>query len=305
MRLTRNRHPLGSAALLSLAIFLTACGGPAATPTVPATSAAITPTTVPTATTATMATAVPPTPTLSNATTATPTTAPTAPRATTVPPTPVPSASAVSTAPPAATTVAASPAAAGTITGSAASTMTSGASATSLFAIVPNQSQAQYTVNEKFANLPFPSDAVGTTKQVQGQIVLGPDGKVADGGKIVVNIQSLTSDRIQRDSFIRMNSLDSNMYPDATFVITSAEGLNAPMSTTPIQFKLNGQMTIHGTTKPLTWDVTATMNGDTITGTATTTFKMEDFNFQPPMLAILTTSDVVKLDMNITAKKAG
>ena len=173
-----------------------------------------------------------------------------------------------------------------------------------MFNIVSDQSEASYTVNEKFANLPAPSDALGKTNQIMGQIALTPDGKVADGSKITVNVMSLTSDRSQRDNYIRNNSLQSNMYPEAVIMITSAEGLNAPLGGSPTQSKLIGMMTIHGVTKPITWDTTASMTGDTLNGTATTTFKMGDFNITPPMLAILSTSDTVKLDMKITAKKA-
>ena len=172
-----------------------------------------------------------------------------------------------------------------------------------MFNIVSDQSEASYTVNEKFANLPAPNDAVGKTNQITGQIALTPDGKVADGGKITVNIMSLTSDRSQRDNYIRNNSLQSGMFPEAVIVITSAEGLNAPLGGSPTLFKLIGTMTIHGVTKPITWDTTASMTGDTINGNATTTFKMGDFNIMPPMVAILSTSDMVKLDMKITAKK--
>jgi len=173
-----------------------------------------------------------------------------------------------------------------------------------MFNIVSDQSEASYTVNEKFANLPAPNDAVGKTNQITGQIALTPDGKVADGGKITVNVMSLTSDRSQRDNYIRKNSLESGMFPDAVLMITSAEGLNAPLGGSPTRFKLIGTMTIHGVTKPITWDTTASMTGDTINGNASTTFKMGDFNIMPPMVAILSTSDTVKLDMKITAKKA-
>lgn len=178
------------------------------------------------------------------------------------------------------------------------------AAGATLFTIVPDQSEASYVVNEKFANIPVPNDAVGKTKDIQGQIAFGPDGRVADGGKITVNVKSLTSDRPQRDNYIRMNSLESNQYPDAVLIITGAEGLNGPLSGTPANFKLTGQMTIHGVTKPLIFDTIATMTGDTINGTATVVFKMGDFNIMPPQIAILTTSDVVKLQLQINAKKA-
>jgi len=303
MRTSRQSSWLGLLALLILTVLLTACGGATAT-TVPT---VLVSTTTGAATVASggaspalgvPATVVPAT----IAVTAPPASmsgAPTASR-------PATSATATSTAVPTTTSILAGSIApaTGASGGSATAGATHAATGVTLFTIVPDQSEASYTVNEKFANLPFPSDAVGKTNQVQGQIALGPDGKVVDGGKITVNVMSLTSDRIQRDSFIRMNSLESNKYPDAVLVITGAEGLNGPLSGTPTNFKLNGQMTLHGVTKPLTFDTIATLTGDTINGTATVVFKMGDFNIMPPQVAILTTSDVVKLEIKINAKKA-
>ena len=212
------------------------------------------------------------------------------------------STTAASAAPAVMSTTAAS--AAPATTGSAPAGTTRAAAGATMFNIVSDQSEASYTVNEKFANIPAPNDAVGKTNQITGQIALTSDGKVADSGKITVNVMSLTSDRSQRDNYIRKNSLESSMFPDAVIMITSAEGLNAPLGGSPTQFKLIGTMTIHGVTKPITWDTTASMTGDTINGNASTTFKMGDFNIMPPMVAILSTSDTVKLDMKITAKKA-
>jgi len=350
MHMTRRWHGFGSAALLMLTVFLSACGGdtattgPAATVAGGATvaagaastaSGASTTTAGSTATTtraaatgmavvATGTTALSATSSSVGATTtasgATTTAAGATMSAAVIPATPSavvttrPAGSASPASPAAMSTTAASVAptvmstiaasAAPATTGSAPAGTTRAAAGATMFNIVSDQSEASYTVNEKFANLPAPNDAVGKTNQITGQIALTPDGKVADGGKITVNIMSLTSDRSQRDNYIRMNSLQSSMFPEAVIVITSAEGLNAPLGGSPTQFKLIGTMTIHGVTKSITWDTTASMTGDTINGNATTTFKMGDFNIMPPMVAILSTSDMVKLDMKITAKKA-
>lgn len=164
-------------------------------------------------------------------------------------------------------------------------------------------SEATYTVNEKFANLPAPNDAVGKTDQVTGQIVLGPNGQPVEGGRIVVNVQSLKSDQDRRDNYIRMNSLQSSMFPEAVFVIRSAEGLPATLGAMPTNFRILGDLTLRGVTKPVTWTATATQSGDTLNGTATLTVRMQDFEIMPPMVAILTTSDMAKLDLKIVARR--
>ncbi len=170
---------------------------------------------------------------------------------------------------------------------------------TTTYGIVPMQSRARYTVNEQFTNLPTPNDAVGETGGVAGQIVLDAQGLPAPGSTITVDMRTLTSDRPPRDIYLRQNSLESDKFPTATFVVTSAEGMNAPLTATPTAFRLVGTMTLHGVTRPLTWETTAATDGDAISATATTRFKMEDFGITPPKIAVLTTSDMVKLDMKL------
>ena len=63
-------------------------------------------------------------------------------------------------------------------------------------------------------------------------------------------------------------------------------------------------MTIHGVTKPITFDTTATMNGDALNGTAKTSFTFEDFGMPPPKVAIVTANNKIDLVMTIVAKKA-
>jgi polyisoprenoid-binding protein YceI len=184
-----------------------------------------------------------------------------------------------------------------------AATASSGATT---YAINADQSQAKVTVNEKLAFLPSNSDAVLTTNAMQGQIVLGADGTPSDGSKIQVDLRTLKSDQTMRDNYIRQTTLQSDTYPLAEFVITGADGLNGPLHDgQQAAFKLLGTMTIHGVTKPVTFDATATMNGGTLTGTATTAFTFEDFGMAPSNKAnIVTVNDLIHLQMTIAATKS-
>ena len=161
------------------------------------------------------------------------------------------------------------------------------------------------TVNEKFANLPAPSDAELTTNSIQGQLILGADTKPVEGSKIMVDLRTLKSDKTQRDNFIRMNTLQSDQFPLAVYVVTGVDGWTGPLTEGKSStFKLLGNMTIHGVTKPVTFDTTATMTGGTITGTASTSFAFEDFGMTPPNVSIVKANDLIKLDMNMVATKA-
>jgi polyisoprenoid-binding protein YceI len=243
-------------------------------------------------------------PTTSAPTTAAPTSAPAATAA--IAPTTAAYATAVNTAAIPGTATAGAPVATATSpAASAPSGTTAATTGGAKFAIAADQSQAQVTVNEKFANLPAPSDAVLTTNAIQGQIVLGPDTKPTDASKIQVDLRTLKSDKTQRDNFIRQNTLQSDQFPLAEYTITGVEQWNGPLQNgQQATFKLVGQMTIHGVTKPVTFDTTATMNGDTLNGTAKTSFTFEDFGMTAPKVAIVTANDKIDLVMTIVAKKA-
>jgi polyisoprenoid-binding protein YceI len=107
-----------------------------------------------------------------------------------------------------------------------------------------------------------------------------------------------------RDNFIRRNFLESSKYPLAIFTPTSVDGM--PKSYTDGQsysFKVTGNLTAHNVTKPVTFAVTASLSGTTLSGTASTTIKMSDFGVGPITLAgMLQTQDDVKLDMKFVAR---
>lgn len=174
------------------------------------------------------------------------------------------------------------------------------------FQIVPAQSDASYEVTEKFLNRSLPNQAIGKTNSIQGTVVINTTGTPsASIPKMTVDLSTLTSDQSRRDNMIRNQWLNSNQYPLATFVSTGVQG--APASYTDgqeVSFKLTGNLTIHDTTKPVTFDVKAKLTGSTLTGTATTQILMKDFGFDPPDLAgMLTVTDGVKVTVNFTANE--
>lgn len=175
------------------------------------------------------------------------------------------------------------------------------------FQIVPEQSEASYSVQEQFLEQNLPVVAVGKTNAVEGEFQFTEDGQ--PNGKVTmirVDLSTLTSDEPRRDNAIRDRWLESKTYPFAEF--TSTEAQNLPTSYTEgqeISFKLVGDLKIRDVTKPVTFDVTGKLEGDTVTGTATTLIYMKDFGFDPPNIArVLTVEDGVTITLNFTAKEA-
>jgi polyisoprenoid-binding protein YceI len=174
------------------------------------------------------------------------------------------------------------------------------------FKIVPGESQVSYQVQETFINKNNKlNTAIGITKQVTGDIY----GNKTDPGQskigaITIDISQFTSDSSMRDNFIRRNFLQSSTYPLATFAPTTIDGM--PASYTEGQsysFKVTGNLTVHNVTKPVTFDVTASLSGNTLSGTATAGIKMSDFGVGPITLAgMIQTQDDVALTLKFVAR---
>jgi polyisoprenoid-binding protein YceI len=175
------------------------------------------------------------------------------------------------------------------------------------FVLVPEKSEARFRVREQLANVSLPNDAIGKTRDFTGTMVIKPDGTiVSPESKFVVNIGTLATDRSQRDNFIKRNVLQTDQYPTAVFGPTQATGLPTPLPQSgQVSFKLTGDLTIRNVTKPVTWDVTAQVQGNEVTGQATTTFKFEDFSLtQPRVPVVLSIEDHIGLELDLVLQRA-
>lgn len=184
----------------------------------------------------------------------------------------------------------------------------SAAAGTRTFQIVPEQSSMQYFVEEEFFGQAVPFiTAVGKTSALNGSVALQIEGNTVqiESGAFEADISTLTSDRPRRDQAIRDRWLQSSRYPIATFV--AGEALNVPADADygqDVAFQVSGDMTIREVTNPLTWDMTASIDGDTLAGTATTFFYMKDYGFDPPDIAgILRVTDGVTVTVDFVAQE--
>lgn len=166
------------------------------------------------------------------------------------------------------------------------------------FTVAPTGNEARYRVREQLAGIDFPTDAVGVTHDITGTLVVQPNGTIIpDSSKIVVNIQNLKSDKSTRDRYLHTHSIEIDKYPTVMFTPTSFQGLSAKPGATAQTFGMTGDLTVHGVTHPVTWQVSAHEDGDDILGTASTKFTFHDFGMEPPKKAILlSVMDTVKLE---------
>jgi len=172
-----------------------------------------------------------------------------------------------------------------------------------VFTIVPGQSEARYRVREQLAGKDLPNDAVGVTQAVSGQIVVNADGTLVPGAsKFEVDVTGLRSDQARRDGFVSRNVLQTGQHPVVTFVPTEVTGLPAPLPDSGEgSFQMTGDLTILGTTKPVTWEVTLQRDAGTLAAQAGTSFTFTDFGIpQPRVPVVLSVDETIKLEADLT-----
>lgn len=168
--------------------------------------------------------------------------------------------------------------------------------------------EARYRVREQLARLPLPSDAVGSTREVRGALVFAADGAIlrAQSG-FEVDMRTLRTDSGMRDRTVGNQVLQTGRFPTATFVPIEARGLAWPLpASDEVAFELVGELTVREVTRPVTWQVVARRAGDEISGLATATFKLEDFQLEiPQVMSVLSVEDTVRLELDFRARLVG
>jgi polyisoprenoid-binding protein YceI len=167
--------------------------------------------------------------------------------------------------------------------------------------LAPTGNQARFIVREQLAVLESPNDAIGSTTAIGGGITLMPSGRVDPArSTITIALDSLTSDKPNRDRWIKTHTLRTDSFPTAVVVVREIQGLPAILPTSgTLTLTLLGDLTVHGITKPWTWDVALTADGSDYSGRATTHLKFGDFGMeQPRLMIVLSVVDDVKLEFD-------
>lgn len=167
------------------------------------------------------------------------------------------------------------------------------------FVLAPDGNEARYRVREQLAGFDFPNDAVGTTSNVQGSLLLEADGRVVrDSSRFVIDLASLATDSDRRDNYVRRNTLETETHPTAVFVPAELRGLTFPLpSMGDVTFTMVGDLTIKGVTKPTTWEVTGHVMNGGVMGEAKTSFTFADFELEKPSVRrVLSVNDDIQLE---------
>ena len=177
-----------------------------------------------------------------------------------------------------------------------------------VFVIVPETSKVTYAVNEiLLAEGDRQISVSGNTNQISGQIELDYDDPSRSSfGALFVRVLSLRSDNPERDRSLSDQWPDISRFPFAMFTVTEVRGLPDTFQIgQPVQFQLVGMLSLKGVVHPETWDVSATLLGNQITGTATTTLSLTDYDIPVPNVpAVHQVMDSVTVTVDFTLQEA-
>jgi polyisoprenoid-binding protein YceI len=153
---------------------------------------------------------------------------------------------------------------------------------------VTSGSQAGYRVKEVLFGQD--AEAVGRTSAVTGQITV--DGTRVTAGDFSVDLTTVQSDESRRDNQFQGRIMDTATYPTATFKLAQPIELSSlPADGATISAKAQGQLTLHGTTRQVTVDVSAQRSGGSIRLSGQIPVTFADWNIPNPSFGPASTED--------------
>ncbi len=147
--------------------------------------------------------------------------------------------------------------------------------------------------------------AVGTTRAIRGWILIDRTRpRNSRIGPITVDISQFRSDYPLRDNVIRNLFLQSSRYPIVEFATRFIEGLpDAYTDGRDMTLQIRGDLKVRDTIRPTTFAATIKLDGNALSGQATTQIRMTDFGFDPPQfVGILRSENEVLLEMRLVAR---
>lgn len=153
----------------------------------------------------------------------------------------------------------------------------------------PGQSQVQFTLDTTFHTVH------GTFQVKSGTIQFDPAGGPASGQLIVI-ASSGDSDNKSRDHKMTHEILEVDKYPDITFTPQQMKGSLAPSGASQIQ--LEGVINLHGQPHPMTLDVKAEVQGDSLSAETSFEIPYIEWGLKNPSALFLRVKDKVQVHIH-------
>ena len=144
---------------------------------------------------------------------------------------------------------------------------------------ITSDSLVRYRINETV--LGQSGTAVGTTKSVTGSLTI--TGTKVTAATFTVDMTTVASDESQRDNQFQNRIMDTANFPTATFTLTSPIDLApVPKDGALTNYSAPGKFQLHGTTKEVTFALTARRTGNVIAVQGDEPITFADYNINNP-----------------------
>jgi len=125
------------------------------------------------------------------------------------------------------------------------------------------------------------AEAVGRTEDVTGRFVI--DGAAVTSGSFTVDMTTVRSDESRRDGQFRGRIMDVATYPTSTFTLTRPiPRPDVPGDGRAVPVEVTGDLTLRGTTRPVTFTVSAQQDGSTLKVAGTIPIVFADWGIPNP-----------------------
>jgi polyisoprenoid-binding protein YceI len=153
---------------------------------------------------------------------------------------------------------------------------------------VAGGSQAGYRVEEVLLGQNV--EAVGRTSAVTGELTVS--GTEVQSGSFSVDLTQVTSDDDRRDDAFQGRIMETATYPRATFELTEPITLaELPADGETVTATATGELTLHGTTRAVTVELTVRRDGDTVNVSGSIPVTFADYGIANPSFGPVTTED--------------
>jgi polyisoprenoid-binding protein YceI len=147
------------------------------------------------------------------------------------------------------------------------------------------------------------NDAVGRTSSINGSMTI--NGASVSTVELNVDMKSVKSDNGQRDGQFQGRIMNTAAFPTATFKLTQPLTLSAvPTDNAIVDAKATGTLTMHGVTKPVTFDLKAQRDGADIKVNGSIPIVFADYNIANPSAGPATTEDHGVIEFLVVFAKA-
>ena len=160
-----------------------------------------------------------------------------------------------------------------------------------------------YRVEEELSSIGS-TTAVGRTSVVTGTLEF--DGASITGVSITADLTQLRSDDSRRDGQLRRQALETNEFPEATFVLAEPIAVEGdPASGDTIAATAVGDLTLHGVTNRVSIPLEGALVDGAVVVVGSVVVALADYEIDPPRAPIvLSVADEATIEMQLVFRQA-